>query len=84
MSIKKKKKTESTLLKSNKFHLPGKKALWQEEDLEVVLLDATETEIERPKKREFGASARFETEKIDRSDTTPGRKRDTASRSKLS
>jgi hypothetical protein len=42
---------EDTLIKSGKFSLPGKKAL-RTADVEysVVLVDATETPIERPKK----------------------------------
>lgn len=42
---------EDTLIKSGKFSLPGKKAL-RTGDVEysVVLVDATETPIERPKK----------------------------------
>jgi predicted PP-loop superfamily ATPase len=45
------KKVENVLVKSGEFQLPGKKAL-QESDMliEVVLIDATEQPIERPKK----------------------------------
>ena len=44
-------KVEKVLIKSKQFHLPGKKVL-QASDLaiEVVLIDATEQPIERPKK----------------------------------
>ena len=44
-------KVENVLIKSKQFHLPGKKVL-QASDLEiaVVLIDATEQPIERPKK----------------------------------
>jgi len=44
-------KIEDILMKSGKFTLPGKKAL-QSSDLaiEVILVDATEQPIERPKK----------------------------------
>src|SRR5580704_9140812 len=47
---------EDTLIKSGKFSLPGRKAL-RTSDVEysVVLVDATETPIERPKKSK-GAS----------------------------
>lgn len=42
---------EDTLIKSKVFSLPGKKALLDKEnDLEVILIDASETPIERPKK----------------------------------
>ncbi len=44
-------KIEATLLKSKQFHLPGKKVLQASEVvLEIVLVDATEQPIERPKK----------------------------------
>jgi len=43
---------ESVLLKSGKFSLPSKKALYEEGgiELEYVLIDATECPVERPKK----------------------------------
>jgi len=41
---------EDTLLKSGKFSLPGKKALLEESEIEVILVDVTESPIERPKK----------------------------------
>lgn len=42
---------EDTLIKSGKFALPGKKALLKSDmEYEVILIDATETPIERPKK----------------------------------
>ena len=42
---------EDTLIKSKKLSLPGKKALFQSEmEGEVILVDASETPIERPKK----------------------------------
>jgi len=42
---------EDTLIKHPDFSLPGRKALLKSEmDYEVVLIDATETPIERPKK----------------------------------
>lgn len=44
---------EDTLAASKEFRLPGKQALsTNDPDLEVVLIDATETPIERPKKTE--------------------------------
>lgn len=42
---------EDVLIKSKAFRLPGKKALLKSENnFEVVLVDATESPIERPKK----------------------------------
>lgn len=42
---------ESTLVKSKEFSLPGRKALLKSDnEFEVVLIDATESPIERPKK----------------------------------
>lgn len=42
---------ENTLVKSKEFRLPGKKALLDgENEIEVILIDATESPIERPKK----------------------------------
>src|SRR5512138_3393705 len=44
-------KVENTLIKSEQFHLPGKKALQASDNLfEIVLVDASEQPIERPKK----------------------------------
>jgi hypothetical protein len=45
------KKVENVLMKSGEFRLPGRKALQPSDTLiEVVLIDATEQPIERPKK----------------------------------
>ena len=41
---------EDTLIKSGKFSLPGKKALLEENEIEVILVDVTESPVERPKK----------------------------------
>lgn len=42
---------EDTLIKAGQFSLPGRKALLKSEvEYEVILIDATETPIERPKK----------------------------------
>ena len=41
---------EDVLIKSGKFALPGKKALLEDEELEIVLVDVMERPIERPKK----------------------------------
>jgi hypothetical protein len=41
---------EDELHKSGKFRLPGKKALLEDNDIKVVLIDVTETPVEHPKK----------------------------------
>ena len=42
---------ENVLIQSKEFRLPGKKALLKSDnEFEVILIDATETPIERPKK----------------------------------
>ena len=43
---------EDTLIKHEDFSLPGKKELLQNNQLKVVLTDATESPIERPKKKQ--------------------------------
>ena len=44
-------KVEDTLIKHPSFALPGRKALVKSEmEYECILIDATETPIERPKK----------------------------------
>jgi Helix-turn-helix of DDE superfamily endonuclease len=49
------KKVENVLIKSKQFHLPGKKALQPDDTvIEIVLIDATEQPIERPKKDNAG------------------------------
>jgi len=48
---------EDTLIKSGAFALPGKKALSRESpEIEVILVDATETPVERPKKSKNGTT----------------------------
>ena len=52
------KKVENVLIQSKQFHLPGKKALQPSETvIEIVLVDATEQPIERPKKDNAGITA---------------------------
>ena len=41
---------EDVLIKHKEFHLPGKKALLDDKDIEIVLVDATESPAERPKR----------------------------------
>lgn len=55
---------EDTLIKTDEFHLPGRKELLRSEvDYKIVLVDASESPIERPKKN--------------RKNTTLARKKDT-------
>ena len=52
------KKVENALIQSKQFHLPGKKALQPSDAiLEIVLVDATEQSIERPKKDKSAITA---------------------------
>jgi hypothetical protein len=46
------KEVESALLQSGEFSLPGKKALYQDEGMELqyIIVDATECLVQRPKK----------------------------------
>lgn len=59
------KEVESVLLQSGEFSLPGKKALYQDEgiELEYIVVDATECLVQRPKK--------------DSTDVTVGKRNDT-------
>ena len=51
-------KVEDALVRSRKFHLPGKKALQPSDTVfEVVLVDVSEQPIERPKKAKNGTTA---------------------------
>lgn len=60
---------EDTLVKSKEFSLPGKKALVKSDnEFEIILIDATESPIERPKKNN--------------ANITPARKKDTLSKHK--
>ncbi len=43
-------KLEDILIKSGKFNLPGKKVLKSDMEFEVIVVDATEQPIERPKR----------------------------------
>ena len=52
------KKVENVLIQSKQFHLPGKKVLQPSDTvIEIVLVDATEQPIERPKKGNAGNTA---------------------------
>ena len=60
---------ENVLIKSGKFNLPGKKKLTQSDvQYEIVLMDATESPIYRPKK------SKSDTIQVKRSDTPLNRK----------
>lgn len=50
---------ESVLIQSDKFSLPGKKALYEEGgiELESIVIDATECSVQRPKKENTDATA---------------------------
>ncbi len=51
------KKVEGALLKDQRFHLPGKKALHDGSlDLTVIVVDASEQRVERPQKNSAGAT----------------------------
>ena len=41
---------EETLIADGRFHLPSKRELLNNQSLEVVIMDVTECETERPKK----------------------------------
>jgi hypothetical protein len=45
---------EDTLIKCGKFSLPGKKALLESNEISIVLVDVTESPIERPQKNRVG------------------------------
>lgn len=50
---------ENVLIKQKEFHIPGKQALLNDPNIEVVLVDATETPVERPKRgKKFGTPER--------------------------
>ncbi len=61
---------ENILIKSKEFKLPNKKEFINNLDIEVVVVDASESPIQRPKKS--------------KENTTPERKRDILSKPKLS
>jgi transcriptional antiterminator len=47
---------ENTLVRDEKFKLPGKKALLEDDNIEVILVDVTECPVERPKKNSGGTT----------------------------
>lgn len=68
------KKAEEVLIKSELFHVPGKKALRSEMSYEVIVVDATETEIERPKKNDSIKRNDVSIDKTSRNDSIQARK----------
>lgn len=62
------KKIEDILIKSKEFRLPNRKDIYEEPNIEVVVVDAVESGIERPKKS--------------KENTTPERKRSIPSKHK--
>ena len=68
---------EDTLIQSRQFSLPGRKALTKSDhDFEVILIDASESPIERPKKKS-GTSRESNTETTGKSVITLGKRSDT-------
>jgi hypothetical protein len=60
---------EDILIKDKRFHLPGKKALRENQThFEIVLIDATECPCERPKKNRVATT-------VERRDDTPKKPR---------
>lgn len=52
------KRVENALIKANCFHLPGKKKLQAaDHQFEIVVIDASETPVERPQKNSGAATA---------------------------
>lgn len=63
-------KVEDILIKSKDFRLPNRNDVYEDPNIEVIVVDAVESPIERPKKN--------------KGNTTPERKRSTPSRLKSS
>ncbi len=42
---------EETLIKDKVFHLPSRKKMLEDTSIEIIVVDATECEIERPPKK---------------------------------
>src|SRR3989344_7929432 len=61
-------KVEDILIKSKEFRLPNRRDVYEDPNLEVIVVDAVESSIERPKKN--------------KENTTPERKRGTQSKLK--
>ena len=50
-------RVENMLMKDTRFHVLGKKALLEQPDLEVVVVDASERPVEKPKKSNGSSTA---------------------------
>ena len=69
---------ENTLVRDVKFRLPGKKVLLSNDmPMEVILIDAIETPIERPKKKGRGIKSELSTGITDSDIITLGKRSDT-------
>lgn len=65
---------EDALIRSGKFSLPGRKALRKSDhEFEIILIDASESPVERPKKKS-GAKRESSTGTTGKSISTPGRR----------
>lgn len=64
------KKVENILIRSKEFRLPNRKEIYESPNIEVVIIDASESAIERPQKN--------------KGNTTPERKRSIRSKPKSS
>lgn len=68
---------EDALIQSRQFNLPGRKALQKSDhEFEVILIDASESPIERPKKK-FETSKKSDTGTTGRGTTIQGKRSDT-------
>lgn len=63
-------KVEDILIKSEEFKLPNRRDIYEDPNIEAIVIDATESPIERPKKN--------------KENTTPERKRSIPSKLRLS
>lgn len=53
------KRTEDILIRAKEFRLPSRKEMYEDLDIQVVVVDASESAVERPKKsRNIGTLAR--------------------------
>jgi len=68
-------KVEDTLMRSKKFRLPGRKALQPSDTVfEVVLVDASEQPVERPKKDKNGIIAAKRSDTLKKHSCLPTKK----------
>ena len=50
------KKTEDILIKAKEFRLPSRRDVYEDPNIEILVVDATESPIERPKKSRNGGT----------------------------